>query len=113
MSNIWIGDGRLTKDPELRYAQSGKAVTALRLAVDRVGVDNTTDFFDVIAFGNLAEISAKYLAKGRHVLVEGALRQQTWTDSQSAERRGRIEIVANRVSFLDGPRHEVVPDEAA
>jgi single-strand DNA-binding protein len=113
MSNIWIGDGRLTKDPEMRYAQSGKAVTAIRLAVDRSGSDNVADFFDVVAFGNLAEVTAKYLSKGRHVLVEGSLRHQTWTDAESGDRRGRVEIVANRVTFLGGPRQEVEPDEAA
>jgi single-strand DNA-binding protein len=114
MSNTWIGDGRLTRDPELRHTNSGNEVTAMRLAVDRPGDPDGTDFFDVVAFGTLAANTAKYLAKGRHVLVEGSLRQQTWTDRDSGEKRGRVEIVARRVSFLDGPRRDVeTPEDAA
>ncbi len=113
MTNIWIGDGRLTKDPELRQSQSGKAVTSMRIAVDRQGDDDEADFFDLVAFGMLAEVTAKYLTKGRHILVEGTLRQQTWTDDETGQRRGRTEIIANRVSFLDGPKAQVEPDAAA
>jgi len=115
MTNIWIGDGRLTKDPELRRAHSGTAVTGMRLAVDRNGDNDSTDFFDVVAFGTLAEITATYLTKGRRVLVEGALRHQTWTDQETGDRRGRVEIVANRVNFLDGPRaaETTAEDDAA
>ena len=112
MSNIWIGDGRLTKDPELRQSQSGKPVSSMRIAVDRQG-DDEADFFDLAAFGTLAEVTAKYLTKGRHILVEGTLRQQTWTDDETGQRRGRTEIIANRVTFLDGPKAQVEPDAAA
>ena len=79
MTNIWIGVGRLTRDPELRYAESGKAVAPMRIAVPRAGEGDDADFFDVVAFGQLAEACATHLTKGRQVLVEGTLRQQSWT----------------------------------
>lgn len=112
MTNIWIGVGRLTRDPELRYAESGKAVAPMRIAVPRAGEDDSTDFFDVVAFGQLAEACATHLTKGRQVLVEGALRQHTWTDNDSGERRSKVEVVANRVQFLDAPRQEAAADAA-
>jgi single-strand DNA-binding protein len=113
-SNIWIGDGRLTRDPELRATSAGKAVSVMRLAVDRPGDGDTADFFDVVAFGHLAEVTTRYLAKGRRVLVEGTLRHQTWTDNESGDRRARVEIHASRVTFLDGPRPEAdSSDDAA
>jgi single-strand DNA-binding protein len=112
MTNIWIGVGRLTRDPELRYAESGKAVAPMRIAVPRAGEGDSTDFFDVVAFGQLAEACATHLTKGRQVLVEGALRQHTWTDNDSGERRSKVEVVANRVQFLDAPRQEAAADAA-
>jgi single-strand DNA-binding protein len=110
MTNIWIGVGRLTRDPELRYAESGKAVAPMRIAVPRAGEGDDADFFDVVAFGQLAEACATHLSKGRQVLVEGALRQQSWTDADSGDRRSRVEVIANRVQFLDAPRREEVAE---
>jgi len=104
MTNIWIGVGRLARDPELRYGESTKAVAAMRIAVARAGGGDDADFFDVACFGQLAEACATHLTKGRQVLVEGSLRQHTWTDAATSERRSRVEVVANRVQFLDGPR---------
>ena len=115
MTNIWIGVGRLTRDPELRYAESSKAVAPMRIAVPRSGDGDEADFFDVVAFGQLAEACATHLRKGRQVLVEGTLRQQTWTDNDSGERRSRVEVLANRVQFLDAPKREedaATPDAA-
>ena len=112
MTNTWIGVGRLTRDPELRYAESGKAVAPMRIAVPRAGEGDSTDFFDVVAFGQLAEACATHLAKGRQVLVEGTLRQQSWTDTDSGERRSKVEIIANRVQFLDAPRREEAAEAA-
>lgn len=104
MTNLWIGVGRLTRDPELRYAESGKAVAPMRVAVPRAG-DDGADFFDVVAFGTLGEACAEHLAKGRRILVEGSLRHNTWNDGEGAQ-RSKVEIIANRVQFLDSPRRE-------
>ena len=110
MTNIWIGVGRLTREPELRYAESNKAVAPMRIAVPRAGEGDSTDFFDVVAFGQLAEACATHLAKGRQVLVEGTLRHQSWTDAGTGDRRSRVEVLANRVQFLDAPRRDGTAD---
>lgn len=104
MTNTWIGVGRLARDPELRYTPKGTAVANLRIAVPRIGEDDTADFFDVVTWDKQAEACAEYLTKGRQVLVEGRLRQQTWQDKDTNENRSRVEITAQRVQFLDGPR---------
>ncbi len=111
MTNLWIGVGRLTRDPELRYAESGRAVAPMRVAVPRSG-DDGADFFDVVAFGTLAEACAEHLAKGRRVLVEGSLRHNTWNDTEGAQ-RSKVEIIANRVQFLDAPRRDAGSAEPA
>lgn len=105
MTNTWIGLGRLTADPETRHTDSGKTITNMRLAVPRPGADDRADFFGVTVFGSLAETCAKHLTKGRQVLIEGTLRQNTWTDAKSQQRRSRVDIWANRVQFLAAPKH--------
>ena len=96
--------GRLTKDPEVRYTAKGTAVTNLRVAVNFRGRDRKEEasFFDVVAFGKLAEQCGEYLSKGRTVLVEGRMRQRSW-ESDEGSRRNRLEIIASTVEFLDPP----------
>jgi single-strand DNA-binding protein len=95
--------GRLTRDPEIRYTAKGTAVTTLRLAVNhRAREKKETSFFDVVAFGPLAETCGEYLAKGRAVLVDGRLRERSW-EAPDGTRRSRIEVLAASVEFLDAP----------
>ncbi len=95
--------GRLTRDPEIRYTAKGTAVTTMRLAVNhRAREKKETSFFDVVAFGQLAETCGEYLAKGRAVLVDGRLRERSW-NAPDGGRRSRIEVVAASVEFLDAP----------
>jgi single-strand DNA-binding protein len=96
--------GRLTRDPELRYTQSGKAVATVRLAVDR-GTTNPqgereTDFIDVVVWDKQAETVANYLQKGRLVAVQGRLQIRQY-ETQEGQKRERAEVVANTVRFLD------------
>lgn len=107
MLNNVVLIGRLCKDPELRYLQSGKAVATIRLAVDR-GTKNAagekeTDFVDVIAWEKQAETVANYLQKGRLVAVQGRLQIRQY-ETTEGQRREKAEVVANQVRFLDrGP----------
>ena len=96
--------GRLTKDPEVRYTAKGTAVTNMRVAVNFRGRDKKDEasFFDVVAFGQLAEQCGEYLSKGRAVLVEGRMRQRSWEPDEGG-RRSRLEIIASTVEFLDPP----------
>lgn len=95
--------GRLTRDPEQRTTPSGKTVATFSLAVDRAGQEDQADFFDVTAWEKLGDLVTQYLSKGRRVLVQGRLRQDSWEDKETGKRRSRVEVTATDVTFLDGP----------
>ena len=106
MLNSIVLIGRLTKDPELRYTPSGKAVATLRLAVDR-GTTNPqgekeTDFIDVVVWERQAETVANYLQKGRLIAVQGRLQIRQY-ETQEGQRRERAEVVASQVRFMTPP----------
>jgi single-strand DNA-binding protein len=95
--------GRLTRDPEQRTTSTGKTIASFSIAVDRAGQDDGADFFDVTAWEKLGDLVVQYLAKGRRVLVQGRLRQDSWDDKETGKKRSRIEVTATDVTFLDGP----------
>ncbi len=96
--------GRLTRDPEIRYASDNQlAITRFTVAVDRVFKKEgqpTADFLPVVVFGRSAENCHKYLGKGRLVAVAGRLQSRTW-DDQEGKRRYSYDIIADEVNFLD------------
>lgn len=109
--NRVILTGRLTKDPELRYSGGGKAIVQFGLAVNarrqNAGAQSEeTSFFDIVVFGKQAEICKQYLTKGRSVLVEGRLKQRSWT-SEDGQKRRKVEIIANLVHFMGTAQKEV------
>ena len=95
--------GRLTRDPEQRTTTTGKTIVSFSIAVDRGGQDDGADFFEVNAWEKLGELVMQYLSKGRRVLVQGRLRQDSWDDKETGKKRSRIDITASDVTFLDGP----------
>lgn len=95
--------GRLTRDPEQRTTTTGKTIVSFSIAVDRIGQDDTADFFNVTAWEKLGELVMQYLAKGRRVLVQGRLRQDSWDDKETGKKRSTVEVTATDVTFLDGP----------
>ncbi|MDR2820549.1 MAG: single-stranded DNA-binding protein [Desulfovibrio sp.] len=98
--------GRLGRDPELRYTQSGAPVASLNVATDESYTDrdgnkvDRTEWHRVSVFQRQAENCANYLAKGSLVYVEGSLQTRKWQDQQGQDRY-TTEIKANRVQFLD------------
>ena len=98
--------GNLTRDPELRSTPNGQSVCSFSLALNRSYKDSSgnwqelTDFIDVVAWGPLAERVSQYLSKGRRVLVTGRLQQRSW--EQDGQKRSKIEVIANDVTFMDG-----------
>jgi single-strand DNA-binding protein len=100
--------GNIGRDPELRYTPSGKPVTSFSLASSRswIGPDGErreeTEWFNVVAWGNLAEICNSKLAKSQQVYVEGRLQTRSWEDERG-QRHFRTEIVANEMIIL-GPK---------
>ena len=95
--------GRLTRDPEQRTTSSGKNVVSFSIAVDRPTQDDQADFFNITAWEKLGDLVMQYLSKGRRVLVQGRLRQDSWEDKETGKRQSRIEVTASDVTFLDGP----------
>ncbi|QXM06989.1 single-stranded DNA-binding protein [Crassaminicella indica] len=93
--------GRLTRDPELRFtAGSGKAVATFSIAVDRgYGQEKTADFFRIVVWDKQGENCANYLAKGSLVAVQGRLQNNNY--EKDGVMHYTIDIVANRVQFLD------------
>lgn len=98
--------GRLTRDPEQRTTTSGKIIANFSIAVDRGGQDDTADFFEITAWEKLGELVMQYLGKGRRVLVQGRLRQDSWDDKETGKKRSRVEVTATDVTFLDGPNSD-------
>jgi len=114
--NRVILTGRLTRDPELRYSGGGKAVVQFGLAVNarrqNAGTQTEeTSFFDIVVFGKQAETCKQYLTKGRSVLVEGRLRQRSWT-SEDGQKHRKVEVIANLVHFLSTAQKETQAQEA-
>ncbi|HHW19198.1 MAG TPA: single-stranded DNA-binding protein [Firmicutes bacterium] len=102
MLNRVILIGRLTKQPELRITPSSVSVTSFTLAVDRKpnqAGQKETDFIDVVIFGKLAEITCKYMDKGRLVAVEGRLQTRTF-ETKDGQKRKAWEVVADSIEFL-------------
>ena len=95
--------GRLTRDPEQRTTASGKNVVSFSIAVDRQFQDDQADFFNITAWDKLGDLVMQYLSKGRRVLIQGRLRQDSWEDKDTGKRQSRIEVTASDVTFLDGP----------
>ncbi len=97
--------GRLTRDAELKFTNSGLAIAKLGLAVNRrVKKEDTwqeeANFFDAVMMGKRAEALAQYLQKGKQIAVEGELRQDRW--EQEGQRRSRVEIFVTNIQLLGG-----------
>jgi single-strand DNA-binding protein len=97
--------GNVGRDPEMRYIPSGKPVTSFSVATSR-GWTNAegerceeTEWFNVVAWGNLAEICKQHLHKGQQVYVEGRLQTRSWED-HDGRKRFRTELVASEMIML-------------
>jgi single-strand DNA-binding protein len=101
--------GRLGRDPEMRYTPSGRPVTTFTVATSRTW--NTSDgerrveteWFNIVAWGNLAEICKQYLNKGHQVYIEGRLQSRNWDDPEG-NKHTSVEIVANEMIMLSERR---------
>lgn len=98
--------GNLTRDPDLRQTPSGQSVCSFSLALNRSYKDQNgdwqeaTDYVDCVCWAQLAERVSQYLSKGRRVLVQGRLQSRNW--EQDGQKRSKVEVLANDVTFLDG-----------
>jgi single-strand DNA-binding protein len=97
--------GRLVRDAELKYTNSGTAVCKFSIAVNRSrksgnGWEDEAHFFDIVLWGRQGEAIQKYLGKGKQVAVQGELRQSRW--EQNGQTRSRVEVHAQNVQLLGG-----------
>ena len=100
--------GRLTKDPELRYTQSGTAVASFTLAVNRrfsnQSGEREADFINCVAWQKSAEFVANYFRKGQQMALEGRLQVRSY-DGNDGQRRWVTEVVAEQIEFV-GSKNE-------
>lgn len=101
--------GHLGRDPEMRYTPSGRPVTTFTVAVSRSwntadGERRTeTEWFNIVAWGNLAEICKQYLYKGQQVYIDGRLQTRRWEDKEG-QKHTSVEVVANEMMMLGDRR---------
>ncbi|WP_119072120.1 single-stranded DNA-binding protein [Aggregatilinea lenta] len=110
--------GTLGRDPELRYTPSGRPVASFSVATSRTWTSSDgerreeTEWFNVVAWGNLAEICKSHLNKSQQVYVEGRLQTRGWED-ENGTRHYRTELVANEMILLGDRRTSHEYDDAA
>jgi len=103
--------GRLGRDPEMRYTPSGRPVTSFSVATSRTWTSaegerrEETEWFNVVAWGNLAEICKAHLSKSQQVYVEGRLQTRGWED-ETGKKHFRTELVANEMILLGDRRRD-------
>ncbi len=101
--------GHLGRDPELRYTASGQVIATFPVVTTRYWNTSSgerrseTEWFQVVAWGNLAEICKQFLTKGERVYIEGRLKTRRWEDAQG-NKRYSVEIVANEMIVLGDRR---------
>ncbi|WPC23628.1 single-stranded DNA-binding protein [Brachyspira hyodysenteriae] len=101
--NIVTLIGRLTADPQRKYTQGGMEIAEFSIANNYyVITKNTTEvnYFDIVAFGKLAETVSKYLIKGKQVLICGTLRQERWQDKNTNTTKSKVRIIMQSMQML-------------
>jgi len=101
--------GRLTRDPETRFSQSGSPVASFGIAVNRTykvqgDKREETTFVDLVAFGNTATFVGEYLSKGREIYVEGRLSLNEWT-TQDGQKRSKLQVTAENIQPIGAPNN--------
>ena len=92
--------GRLTKDPEVRYSQDGKAIANFSLAVDRFGKNDKADFFNCTAFDKRAEFVEKYLRKGTKILLSGKIQNDSYTN-RDGQKVYTTQVIVDEIEFAE------------
>ena len=105
--------GTLTRDPEIKYTQSGMAVGNLGIAINRKTKRKDTNeyneevtFVDVKTFGKTAENIGKYFSKGKPIFIEGRLNLEQWEDKQSGQKRSKMNIIGESFQFIGGGKSQ-------
>ena len=98
--------GRLTKEPELRYAPgTGTAVCRFTLAVQRAFKKDEADFINCVAFGKNGETIAQYITKGRQIAVTGSIRTDSY-DAKDGTKRYTTDVIVETFEFVESKKKE-------
>lgn len=92
--------GRVGRDPDVRYFESGAVVVSFSLAVNRRKKDAPPDWFDLKIWGRTAEVAANYVRKGSLIAVTGQLGLETWTDKATGDPREKPVVQVETLSLL-------------
>ena len=109
--------GNLTRDAEIKYIPSGKAVADLNMAINRKyrtasgEFKEETCYVGVVVWERQAETAGEYLKKGSAIMVEGSLRYEQW--EKDGEKKSRLRVNADRIQFLDRLKRTVEPNQPA
>ena len=107
MLNSCCLQGRLTKDPELRYTTSGKAVATVCIAVERnrknTSGEKETDWINLVVWDKKAELLSKHFAKGQMLIADGSIQTRSYTD-KDGNKRTAFEVLVNNIYFADSKK---------
>lgn len=110
MNNV-ILMGRLTRDPELKYSQAGKAYCRFTVAVNREFNKDEADFINCLAFGKTAETITEWLGKGRRIALQGRIQTGNY-ENKNGDKVNTFEVVADRFEFVDSARSETSKNQS-
>ena len=110
MNNV-ILMGRLTRDPELKYSQSGKAYCRFTVAVNRDFNKDEADFINCVAWGKTAETIAEWLGKGQRIALQGRIQTGNY-ENKNGDKVNTFEVVADRFEFVDSARSETSKNQS-
>ena len=103
--------GNLTKDPDVRYTQNGKAMSRMSIAINQGYGDNkTTEYFNLVAWEKTAQLCEKYLRKGSKVLVEGRLKNNNYKDNKGVQHYA-VDVIVTSLEFMDSKKKTAEEDE--
>jgi single-strand binding protein len=110
--NHWVGIGRLTRDPNVKYTQSGKAYASFTLAIERrksSDGNKQADFISCVAWEKTAEVISQYVTKGQKIAVEGRIQTRSY-DANDGTKRYVTEVVVNSMEFCDSKGGQQLSD---
>lgn len=115
LNNVFLS-GRLTRDPELKYIESGYAICNFSLAVNRGKKKDSEEeypayFFNCIAWGKTGENIQKFFSKGRKILISGQLEHQTWDDNGT--KRSAVKVNVKSFQFMDSKKDDDPAESAS
>lgn len=103
--NLVVLQGNMTRDVELRYTPKGTSVAQFGVAVNRKWTTEDGEkkeevtFLDVEAWGRMGEVISQYFTKGKPIIIRGRLKQETWEDKTTSQKRSKIKVVLEEFGF--------------